>query len=159
MDTVDLGIVLHKHDLEATYCIRTRYCELLERQIPMIVSSGGYFEPYLKRGNLARCLEDPQLIDGGIKSIIQNGFENRNYSEIFESHDQQLLAKSLQNYINEVLKLKPWFVKPSPWNDTTWSRFRKKVYRLVKKLRTVSKFGSHPQSFSPTPDGSNPRQN
>jgi len=156
LNSVDLAIVQHRNDYEATYCIRTRYCELLEQQIPMITSSGGYFEPYIKSGNLGLCVDDSTALKNCLEKIILNGFPNRSYAEIYREHKKENIAEQFGVYLNHVLSTKP-LLKKGSFSESPLVRFGRKMSRLVRKLRTESRPDTNPESFSPRPDEWHPR--
>jgi|GEM_PF-1913447 len=58
LKTVDGAIVLHRDTPEATYCLRTRFCELLELGIPLICSKGGFYAKFIEEKQIGYVIEE-----------------------------------------------------------------------------------------------------
>jgi len=101
-----LVINLHKNSSETNLSIRTRFIELLEFKIPLIVSPGGYFSNWINQYKLGKVLMRSNDVGQAILSFLEdlrNSEDPENsYEELYKAHE----SKTLENRIIEAIELK-----------------------------------------------------
>lgn len=101
-----LVVNLHEDSSESNLSIRTRFIELLEYKIPLIVSPGGYFADWIDNYKLGKVLTSNYDIGQGILSCleeIRNSKEAKpHYEKLYQAHE----SKTLENRLIEAIESK-----------------------------------------------------
>ncbi len=100
LQNLDLAIVISKPGNESRFSIRTRFCELLENQIPIICNDGDYFSDWIKKYKLGEIVTNETLLDSLNHWKDHHSLDSLNYNEVYKVHSFECLAPRFESFLN-----------------------------------------------------------
>tara|TARA_B100000674_G_C37964294_1_gene973746 strand:- start:2237 stop:3460 length:1224 start_codon:yes stop_codon:yes gene_type:complete len=107
LQNLDLAIVISKPGNESRFSIRTRFCELLERQIPIICNSGDYFSDWIQKYRLGQIVSNENLLQSLNYWKNNLSIEASAYKDIYKAHSFDSVAPRFKRFLNFNHNLKP----------------------------------------------------
>ena len=98
LQNLDLAIVIGKTGNESRFSIRTRFCELLENQIPIICNQGDYFSDWINRYKLGEVVSSENLLDSLNHWKDNLSVESVQYKEFYKAHSFENLAPCFKRF-------------------------------------------------------------
>ena len=107
LENLDLAIVIGKTGHESRYSIRTRFCELLEKQIPIICNEGDYFSNWIDKFKLGEVVSNETLVNS-LNYWKENLIvKTEKYQELYSTHAFEVLAPKFKEFLDVYRKLDP----------------------------------------------------
>ena len=112
LQKLDLAIIVSKTGNESRFSIRTRFCELIERQIPIICNDGDYFSDWIQRYKLGQIVNNETLPQSLEFWKNNHSIQPSAYREIYKSHSFEILAPRFKKFLESSQNLKPKIQNP-----------------------------------------------
>ena len=131
LEDLDAAIIMSCQGMESRFSIRTRFTELLERQIPIFCNDGDYFSDWIKKYQLGVIVEPGNLREE-LDSFLSGDLKlSASYEELYQNHS----FESILNKLNSLLKIEP--EKRVRENNPYLKLQVKKFYYVKRKLRQI----------------------
>lgn len=128
---LDAAIILGHQGTESRFSIRTRFTELLERQIPIFCNDGDYFSDWIKKHQLG-VIVTPDNLSEKLDSFLSGKLKlYPSYEDLFQSHSFDSILKKF----NDLLKTGQ--EKGNSVNHPYVNLRVKKFYFVKRKLRQI----------------------
>lgn len=137
LQELDLAIVFGKAGRESHFSIRTRFTELLERQIPIICNSGDYFSDWIEKYELGSIIEVKNLQNSLQNWISGNHESTPKYDKFFEKHGFDTMLLRFQTFLNSCQSAK--IATPNPYLNLKPKSLYLIRYKLKKLLLALSR--------------------